>query len=99
MKKRKLLPLLCLILLLACAASTQFQPLLLASLGAVDGSFGIRPMSHACIGLQVDGARLAWLPAADTQFQLGYFSFRYRVDPSFLPQRPTCIGQDVWFGE
>jgi hypothetical protein len=98
MKKRKLIPWLVL-LLLACAASTQLQPVLLRSLGAVDGSFGLRPVSHTCVGLQVDGKTLGWLPAADIRFKVWNFSFRYWVDESISPQRPTCLGQDIWFGE
>jgi hypothetical protein len=49
--------------MLACAASTQLQPFLLKSLGALDGSFGLRPMSHACAGLRLNGASIGWLAA------------------------------------
>jgi len=88
-----------LILVLACAASTQLQPFLLKSLGALDGSFGLRPMSHACAGLRLNGASIGWLPAADFSFSIGLFSVRYWVDEEAWPERPYCIGQDFWFGE
>jgi hypothetical protein len=101
MRKRLRLPLLALILVLAlaCGASTQLQPFLLKSLGAPDGSFGIRPMSHACAGLKLNGASIDWLPAADFLFNMGRFSVRYWVDEEPKPGRLVCVGQDIWFGE
>ncbi len=33
---------------------SQFQPLLLRSVGAVDGTFGVRPISHMCLGLTLE---------------------------------------------
>lgn len=99
MRKRIVILLLASGLLLACAASTQLQPVVLRSIGAVDGSFGVRPMSHQCVGLRVDGALLGWWPAADVRFSVGRFSIRYWVDEDLLPERPYCLGQDVWFGE
>ncbi|MBE3119300.1 MAG: hypothetical protein IMZ50_11175 [Candidatus Atribacteria bacterium] len=56
MQKRLRLPLL--VLVLACPASTHLQPFLLKSLGALDGSFGLRPMSHACADLRLNGASI-----------------------------------------
>jgi hypothetical protein len=99
MRKRLLIPLLTLTFLLTCALSTQFQPALLQAVGAVDGSFGIRPMSHRCIGLRLTGASIGWLPAADFRFSVGRFSVRYWVDEAPTPERLYCIGQDIWFGE
>ena len=99
MQKRFRLPLLTLFLLLTCAAVTQLQPFLLKNLGALDGSFGIRPMSHACAGPQLKGASIRWLPTVDFRFKVGGFSFRYWVDHQASPERLYCIGQDIWFGE
>jgi hypothetical protein len=99
MQKCLLLPLLTLILLLTCAVSTQLQPFVLKNLGAVDGSFGIRPMSHKCAGLHLNGTAIDWLPAGDVHFRAGLFSFRYWVDAEVQPTRLYCIGQDIWFGE
>lgn len=99
MRKRTVILSLTLGLLLACALSTQLQPTLLRAFRAVDGSFGIRPMSHQCAGLRVDGASLGWLPAADVRFSVGWFSIRYWVDEKPWSDRPYCFGQDVWFGE
>jgi hypothetical protein len=99
MRKRLRLPLLSLILVLACAATSQLQPFLLKSLGALDGSFGVRPMSHACAGLKLTSASIDWLPAADFRFNVGRFSVRYWVDEEPRPGRLVCVGQDIWFGE
>lgn len=78
MQKRLRLPLL--VLVLVCPASTHLQPFLLKSLGALDGSFGLRPMSRACADLRLNGASIGWLSAADFRFKLGAFSVRYWVD-------------------
>jgi hypothetical protein len=78
---------------------TQLQPLVLKASGAVDGSFGIRPTSHKCLGLtlKAEGAA-SRLPAGEVEFQLGFFHFRYSVSEE-PGQRPICVGQDIWFGE
>jgi hypothetical protein len=99
MRKRVLPSLLILIFVLACVAISQLQPGLLQKLGAVDGTFGIRPMSHQCLGFRLNGASIGWLPAADFRFTLGSFAVRYWVDEEPWPERAYCIGQDVWFGE
>lgn len=78
---------------------TQFQPLFLRSLGAVDGSFGLRPVSHKCAGIILSGEKItARFPPADWQGKLGYFSIRYQV-LSEATEGEFCLGQDVWFGE
>jgi hypothetical protein len=99
MRKRTPLLTILLYLLLACALFSQFQPALLRSLGAVDGTFGFRPMSHQCAGLQVEGTSLSWLPVADVHFSIGRFSVRYWVNEQPWSEHPYCLGQDVWFGE
>ena len=85
--------------LCACLLATQLQPAFLRAVHAVDGSFGIRPMSHKCAGLKVLGIHLDWLPAGDVRFKTGLFSFRYWVDEKVQPDRLYCIGQDIWYGE
>jgi len=57
------IPLLVAIFMAACLASTQLQPALLKGLHAA-GSFGLRPMSHQCIGLKVMGESITRPPAA-----------------------------------
>ena len=81
------------------ALVTQLQPLYLRFIGAVDGTFGLRPISHACAGLRPTGEWLtAHLAAADWQGKVGYFSIRYHV-PKEAGDREFCLGQDIWFGE
>lgn len=78
---------------------TQLQPLFLRSLGAVDGTFGLRPVSHECAGITLTGEWVsARLAPADWQKKVGYFSIRYQV-PQEAEGRVFCLGQDVWFGE
>lgn len=93
------IPLLIAIFIVACLASTQLQPALLKSMHAVGGSFGLRPMSHQCIGLKVMGEAIDWLPAGDYRLTIGRFLIRYRVEEQVRPERIYCIGQDVWYGE
>ena len=82
-----------------CLASTQTQPLVLKSRRALDGTFGARAMSHDCLGLKADAARLP-LPTGELSFRLGAFSFRYSIRDEFREMHTTlCIGQDIWFGE
>jgi hypothetical protein len=98
MKKRRLAASVTLLALLSgCCLLSQLQPLILASQGAVDGSFGLRPTSHACLGLSLQPGLVGLLPYGELQFQAGAFSFLYRVEDS--PERSHCLGQDIWFGE
>ncbi|NTW09545.1 MAG: hypothetical protein HGA28_08265 [Anaerolineaceae bacterium] len=80
---------------------SQLQPLLLRSVGAVNGSFGLRPISHKCLGVTLGGPqRTSALPDGDVEFELGLFLFRYFVrEEDKLGERPMCLGQDLWFGE
>jgi hypothetical protein len=78
---------------------TQLQPVFLRSIGAVDGSFGLRPVSHRCAGIRLSGEWIAvHLAPADWQATLGYFSIRYHI-PNEATGREFCLGQDIWFGE
>ena len=80
-------------------ALTQLQPLILHAFGAVDGSFGLRPVSHKCAGIVLRGEWVTMrLAPADRQAKLGYFSIRYHV-PDEATEREFCLGQDIWFGE
>ena len=93
--KRKLL----LGILLILFVLTQLQLVILHSLGAVDGSFGLRPMTHQCLGLKISGETVARVfPAAEAGTRLGNFSVRYAVGPE-AGERTYCLGQDIWFGE
>ena len=94
--KRKIAILL--IILVILLLLTQLQPLFLQSLGAVDGTFGLRPVSHHCAGLTISGETAARLPSADWDGALGVFRVRYNVTRE-ASGRDFCLGQDVWFGE
>jgi len=84
---------------LLLVALTQLQPFFLGLSGAVDGSFGLRPLSHKCAGIKLSGERIAArLGPADWQAKLGYFSVRYYV-PDEAAEWDFCLGQDIWFGE
>jgi hypothetical protein len=84
--------------LLLCCAATQFQVTLVRGLGAVNGSFGLRPLSHDCLGLEIAGEKLAWLPDGEWDARIILFTLRYALpaDPS---GRTYCLGQDLWYGE
>jgi len=78
---------------------TQLQPVLLGALGAVDGSFGLRPTSHACLGLSLPASVVEHLPAGEIEMHLGAFHVRYSLAGGRADQRPACLGQDLWYGE
>lgn len=80
---------------------SQLQPLLLKSAGAIDGSFGLRPISHKCLGETLYGPqRTSALPEGDIEFELGLFHFRYFVNEEIRQgEMLMCLGQDLWFGE
>lgn len=80
---------------------SQLQPLLFRPTGAVGGSFGLRPISHKCLGVTLEGPqRTSALPEGDVEFELGLFHFRYFVSGEVGPgETPMCLGQDLWFGE
>lgn len=91
-----------LVLVGGCLLLTQAQGVLINAKQAVGGSFGVRPMSHDCVGLRVrEGSATRWFPHADVQFHVGRFHFRYVVQPPqpFGGERDYCVGQDIWFGE
>ena len=68
-------------------------PIAISSCG---GSFGLRPMSHSCIGLKISPDTAMIFPRGDIEFQF-LFHFRYHVlDKS---SGIFCLGQDIWFGE
>jgi hypothetical protein len=90
-----------LITLIAVLGLSQLQPLYLRSTGAVDGTFGIRPMSHKCLGLILGVNRdLSLLPIGQVEFHIGLFHYRYAItEENKSGERPICLGQDLWFGE
>jgi hypothetical protein len=68
-----------------------FSPLGIAS------TFGIRPVSHMCVGLLVSPDKIS-LPKGDiTFFSIGIRYFRYYVPENLI--EPLCVGIDVWYGE
>ncbi|MFZ5857150.1 MAG: hypothetical protein ACOYZ6_09975 [Chloroflexota bacterium] len=99
MKRSSLLLYLLLGSILLCLIATQLQPVLLRTLDAVDGSFGLRPMTHQCAGLRLTGGAVsARFPSADWEGTIGFFHVRYFVTRDAM-DRDFCLGQDVWFGE
>lgn len=81
------------------AVMTQLQPLLLHALGAVDGTFGLRPATHDCVGVIMDGKWVAKnLPQGEWQGTFGLFKMRY-FNRATMPDWEYCLGQDIWFGE
>ena len=99
MKKSRRIGMVILGSILLCLLSAQFQPALLHSLGAVDGTFGLRPVSHKCAGLTLTNKTVTrGFPSADWQGKFGLFSIRYFVTRE-AGGRGFCLGQDVWFGE
>ena len=88
-------------IILAFAFLSQMQPIFIGILGGVAGSFGIRPTSHMCVGLSLDGNKAtALFPQGELEFHAGLFHFRYSVSQDdYDSSREFCLGQDVWFGE
>lgn len=80
---------------------SQLSYLLVAANGGVAGSFGVRQMSHRCIGWQMDSKKaMEVLPEGDIEFRLLLFHFRYSVlSDNDYSNRVYCIGQDIWYGE
>jgi hypothetical protein len=86
-------------ILVLLALLIQLQPALLRALGAVDGTFGLRPISHKCAGITLTDDWVAGaLSFTDWWGKFGLFSIRYFV-PRDASGRNFCLGQDVWFGE
>ena len=89
----------CLILLvfiiLILLAFFAFFPLGVAS------SFGIRPMTHRCLGITIRSKSFVnFLPEGDfTFFSTGARQLRYYVPRRLLNDRPLCLGVDLWHGE
>jgi len=80
---------------------SQLQPFIVKAAGAVDGTFGVRPISHNCLGLILNaGENAFWPPPGDVKFHLWLFHFRYDVNEKHkAEQRSMCVGQDLWYGE
>ena len=65
--------------------------------GGVGGSLGIRPVSHRCIGITIDGVTTSALPSGDWGFDY-LLHVRYRL-PEEREGVRLCLGQDIWMGE
>ena len=87
------------IILILLASTSQLQPVYLRALGAVDGTFGLRPTTHKCVGILLDGKWVGEnLPQDEWQETFGLFKMRY-FNRAIMPDSDFCLGQDVWFGE
>ena len=80
---------------------SQLQPFIVRAAGAVDGTFGVRPTSHKCLGITHEASDGdIWPPTGDVEFNLWLFQFQYTVnDNDKSGHRLICTGQDLWFGE
>ena len=89
------------IAIFSLVALTQLSGILVARRGGVAGSFGIRSMTHDCIGVRISTEKaIEILPEGEIEFHFLLFHFRYSVSSEFADSdRVFCIGQDVWFGE
>ena len=86
-------------LIILLAVLSQLQPVYLHLVGAVDGTFGLRPVSHQCAGLMLSSEAVTrQLPPADWEKRIGFFHVRYFI-PREADERKFCLGQDIWFGE
>jgi len=65
--------------------------------GGIGGSLGLRPTTHKCIGLPVDGSTTSALPTGDWGFDY-LLHVSYQV-PENREGVQMCLGQDIWFGE
>ena len=61
-------------------------------------SFGLRPMTHDCIGLEISSETAVNI-FPDGNFGFTFpFHFRYFI-PQDISEQVFCLGQDVWHGE
>ena len=97
----KLLLKIILIAIFSLLALTQLSGMLVAGRGGVAGSFGIRSMTHDCIGVRISTEEAIELfPEGEIEFHFLLFDFRYSVSSGLADSdREVCIGQDIWFGE
>ena len=100
MTKRKRCIVNAIVILVAVFLILQLQPFVIRARAVVAGSFGLRPVSHDCLGRMGAAQHLSWLPFADFEFRLGYFHFRYALTrESLIDDAQMCLGQDIWYGE
>jgi len=80
---------------------SQLQPFFVKAAGAVDGTFGVRPRSHECLGITQEASEGdIWPPVGDIELNLWLFQFRYTVSENDrFGHKLMCTGQDLWFGE
>lgn len=83
-----------LMIALIVLALTQLQPWIIERAGGAAGSFGVRPVTHACLGITYENGIF---PPGETDFAFLLFHFRYSVNDD--GSRPLCLGQDIWYGE
>jgi len=86
--------LLVLLIAFVILALTQLQPWIVERAGGVAGSFGVRPITHDCLGITYENG---FFPPGEMDFTFMQFHFRYFVTADL--SRPLCIGQDIWYGE
>jgi hypothetical protein len=79
----------------------QMQPAFVGFLGGVAGSFGMRTISHMCMGVTVNVVTAtALFPHGELEFHAGLFHFRYSItQDDYDSTREFFLGQDIWSGE
>ena len=80
---------------------SQLQPFIVKAAGGVNGTFGIRPVSHKCLGVTHQASEGdIWPPVGDIEYTLWLFQFRYTVSEYDRSGHVLmCTGQDLWLGE
>jgi len=74
-----------------------FQLVTINLTGGAGGSLGIRPVTHKCVGLTIDGVTTSALPSGDWRFD--YLLHVHYQLPENREGLQLCLGQDVWSGE
>jgi hypothetical protein len=79
---------------------TQVSGILIAGRGGVAGSFGIRSMTHDCIGLLISPEKaIEPFPEGEIEFYFLLFHFVYSVSSELPDSDQVFCKQDSWFGE
>jgi hypothetical protein len=87
--------------IIALLLLSQMSPVIVSACGGIAGSFGVRLISHDCLGLRIEAKKaVEILPSGDLEFRFIGFHFRYFVSSDYTESsRLVCIGQDIWYGE
>lgn len=81
--------------------NSHFNDHFVSARGGIARSFGVRLISHDCLGLMIEAKRAVEIfPEGELEFKFVRFHFRYYVSSDYADStRSICIGQDIWYGE